>query len=404
MEKSVTNPVHGALAVRSVNSWILILCCIIYFCFCWAIYTMAVEPLYELSSPPAIQADSDTYFAMAGLGNDRGVASDSLVNFGGSSMGPVAIALLCRTRFGVACFDCLLFLVVVYWAGLIPGVRREYFAILMAIEPQTVPTLMTLNKEICAIAGLVAFAAYLYSGRQRGKRHGSRWLLLPVVVFSIFARWEQLLVPMWYLAVESRWSPFRGKPRRAVIALLLILSAAWAFAIHIVHLNLSGFIDQAQGGTIARLYSIQEKGGYFLVALPKILMNIAGRWVTPGYFLYDYWQVDFAGSWQNAYIGILSSLCMLVVLAYAIFRGRFRVSRPLIHLTVIYFVCTAVNPFIQHRYIYPGYAFVVLELSRRKDSLEPTPVLPKLPSLPPSYRVWEQRAAGAYLRAGSSQE
>ena len=173
------------------------------------------------------------------------------------------------------------------------------------------------------------------------------------------------------------------------MALLLFCSFAWAAAVHVIHINLADFIEQAQGGLISRLYAVQADGGYFLVALPKILMNIAGRWTNPGYFLSDYWETDFEGVWQNAYIGILSSLVMLVVLAVTLLRDRFRFARPLMYFTAIYFICTALNPFIQHRYIYPAYALVAAELSRRNRLLEPVPrnILQRLPTLPSKYRL-----------------
>ncbi len=372
-----------------MKTWLLIFGCMVYFAFSWALYTIGVEPLYGLLDPPAIAADSPTYFERAGIGTNAGIDTQSIFSIGGGSAGQTATALVFRNEFGVACFDCLFALAIIYWAGLIPGVRRTYFAILMALEPQTLPTIMTLNKEIFAIAGLVTLAAYIYSGNGSGRVRRSKWLLFLTIIFSICARWEQLIVPMWYLAMESRWSPFRGKPRRGLAVLLLFCSVAWAAAVHVLHLNLGGFVAQIKGaGTITRLYSIQEKGGYFLVAIPKIIMNISGRWVTPAYFLHDYWVQERTNSWQNEYIGVFSSFVMLIMVAVAFFRGRIRVTRPAMYLAWIYCIYTSVNPFVQHRYIYPAYALIVLELSRRKEALEPVRPLPKPPALPPSYRTW----------------
>ena len=381
-------PLSGIGRARTPTFWVLTVCCVIYFAFCWGIFTVTVEPQYGSMRPPSIEADSSNYFGLAGLGDEGSVNQGSLVNFGGSSLGPVITALIFRNRFGVAWFNCALFLLVIWWAGRIPGVRREVFAVLMMIEPQLLPTLMTLNKEIFAIAGLMSFAAYLYPVTKTRSGRASKWFLLATFVLSMFARWEQVLVIGWYLIAESKRSPIRNKPAKGIVALLLVCSFAWAAAVHIVHVNLAGFIEQAQGGVISRLYAIQADGGFFLVALPKILMNIAGRWTSPLYFLGDYWDTDFDGVWQNAYIGILSSLVMLVVVAITIVRDRFRLARPLIYFTATYFVCTALNPFIQHRYIYPAYALIALELARRSELLEPVPanVLQRLPALPSKYR------------------
>lgn len=385
-------PLGGMFQVRSHRSWMLIFYCFVYFAFCWGMYSVAVEGVYGSLDPPSIEADSTSYFISAGLNDPNGGAhsTSDLVSFGGSSLGPVTIALIGRNRFGVACVNCALALFMIWMAGYIPGVRREIFALLMALEPQTLPTLMSLNKEILALTGLVGFAAYIYSGPARGRRHRSKFFLLIALVFSLFARWEQIIIPLWYIAAQSRRSPVRGKPWRAIIALLLVCSFGWAFAVKILKLNLGGFIVAVKGaGLVSRLYTIQENGGYFLVALPKILMNLGGRWVTPFYFLSGYWTEEFGNNWQNQYIGILHSLVMLCMVGWTIVKGRFRLGRPLIHVCLIYFICTAVLPFIQPRYIYPGYVLLALEWSRRQEFLEPLKPLRKLPALIPSYRSWQ---------------
>ena len=376
-------------APRSPVRWLLLFLFCLYCAFCWVDYTFSVEPLYGAMVPPSIAADSLAYFQIAGLGDNQEIDASGLAGYGGSPLGPVTIALIGRNTLGVACVNCALFLLTLYWAGLIPGVRREIFALIMALDAQTLPTLMTLNKEILAISAMVAFAAYIYPDPASGSRRHSKLLLVAGILLSILARWEQAAILIWYLIADSQRWPFRGKPRRAVAVLLLVCSIAYALAVNVLHINLGGFVSQIEGGgLIVRLYSIQEKGGYFLVALPKILMNIAGRWVTPSYFFGEYWTTSFGSSdWQNAYIGPLSSLFMSAVIAFAFLRGRFRLSRPLIHLAVAYFIFTTINPFIQPRYMYPGFAILALELSRRRASLEPVLELPKLPSLPESYKA-----------------
>lgn len=389
-------PFGDLFEVRSPKSWLIIFGLFVYFAFSWATYTFTVEPLYESMNPLTIGADSGAYFELSGVSaaEQGNVDKGSLVNLGGSSLGPVAVAIVFRTEFGVACFNCFLFLLLLWWSTRIPGVRGDWFALFMVLNPQTLPTLMTLNKEILAVAGLVAFGVYIYSRTAEGGSKSSRLMLFLALALSILGRWEQVIILFWYLAVESRRSPFRGKPRQSIVALLLFLSVAYAAAMHILHINLQGFLSQTQGGgLITKLDSIQAMGGYFLVAPFKILMNIAGRFVTPGYFLHDYWFDDFGTSLQNRYIGILASLGMLIVLGVLLVKDRLRFSRPLIHVAFIYFICTAVNPFIQPRYMYPGYALLALELARKKSSLEPVLPLPTPPALPPSYRYCYEVAA-----------
>jgi hypothetical protein len=381
-----------------VQTWGLVFLLCIYFAICWGMYTVAVEPLYGALEEPTIGADSAAYFEAADDLSGQKASASSQLSLGGSTLGPGLVALVFRTPFGVAWFNCALFAASLWWAGMVPGVNRVYFAMLLAIQPQMLPTLMTLNKEMMAIAGLLSFCAYIYAGQEQGKRRGSVFYLFAALVLSFMGRWQQILILFWYLAMEARRSPLRGKPRKAIVVLLMLISVAWVAGVRILHLNLGGFIIAVEGaGTAARLYGIQEKGGYFLVALPKIIMYLAGRWVTPAYFFYDYWMQEPDLNWENAYFGILGSLCMLLLLGYVIVRGRFRLDRPLIYLTAIYFICTAVNPFIQPRYIFPSYVLLALEMSRRSQALEPVKPLRKLPPLAPSYRALQ---SGTLSRAG----
>ena len=397
-QKNIHKPFGNLFEIRSRKSWLIIFGLFVYFAFCWATYTATVEPLYGDQNPDTISADSAAYFQLAGMQDPSGEGSvdkGSLVSLGGSSLGPVAIAVIFRGAFGVACFNCVLFLVVIWWASKIPGVRGDWFALIMVVNPQTIPTLMTLNKEILAIAGMVAFSRYLYSrGASTGSKSSKSMLFLGIV-FSILGRWQQVIIVFWYLAAESRWSPVRGKARWSLVTLLLALSIGYAAVVHILHINLQGFLIQtAGGGTIVRLNHIQDMGGYFLIAPLKILMNIAGRFVTPAYFLHDYWLENFGNSLQNRYIGILASLDMLITIFLLLAMDRLRASRPMIRLAFVYFICTAVNPFVQPRYMYPGFALLALELSRRRSSLEAVQPLPAPPPLPPSYRT-EQTALAA---------
>ncbi len=380
---------EGLFVSRPAQTWGLIFLICMYLVFCWGLYTIAVEPLYEAANPPTIGADSSAYFDAADDLTKPQTSSATRLSLGGSTLGPGIVGLIFRTPFGVAWFNCALFALTIWWAGRIPGVNRVYFSMLMAVEPQTLPTLMTLNKEMMAIAGLVSFGAYIYGGQERGKRRGSLFFLLVALILSFMGRWQQILILFWYLAMEARWSPFRGKPWRSVWTLLLFISIGWVTALKLLHINLGGFVATVEGGNgmAARLYAVQAKGGFFLIALPKIIMYLAGRWVTPTYFLNDYWTEDWNNSWQNQYIGILGSLYMVLALAYIIMRGRFRLGRPLIYLTLLYYICTATNPFIQPRYVYPAYVLLALEMSRKKDTLEPVKPAWKPPALPPSYRV-----------------
>ena len=77
----------------------------------------------------------------------------------------------------------------------------------MMINPFLMAALITLNKEIFALAGIVVFIRYTCARKFR------LWWLGLALVLSLFARWQQMAVILIYVLLESRISPVRGRPR-----------------------------------------------------------------------------------------------------------------------------------------------------------------------------------------------
>jgi hypothetical protein len=375
---------RGRFLLKPLRSWLMIGAFGLYIAVCGVIFTLSVQPIYGLSVY-LVAADSDTYFSAAGLDQDK-VGSEpeqysDLVGLGGSVVGPVIIATIGRNRYGVAVINCLLFLLTIQVAAAVPGLSRRVFAGLLMLNALTVPALITLNKEILAIAGLAFFAKYLYSKKR------PLWLLGVIVILSTMARWQQTAFIFIYLVMEWRHSPLRQRPKTAIAALILFVSAAWA----VIAWRFGGLIaayaslqGEITSGTISRLNAIQSKGGFFLVVWPKILMNVSGRLVQVQYFAHEWIESDFHDL-QNTVIGNLHSIAMLLMLGVMVATGRFRLARPLVYFTFIYLILTSVSPLIQNRYEYPAYALLAMEMARKKESLEPVEPFWVPPRVPNSY-------------------
>ncbi len=355
---------------RPVRTWLAVGVVCVYIAVCWMVYSVTVSNAYHNLIPYTIEADSGAYYAAAGVNQYAGEGGTQLsdqVSLGGSVIGPAIIALIFRNPLNVAIFNCVLFALSVYAAGGIPGVRRRTFAVLMVVNALTLSSLMTLNKEIMALAGMVLFAKYLYSEKR------SLWLLALVFLISTMARWQQTAFMMIYLMLEARHSPFRTRPKWGIAAVIGFFSVLWG----VIAWRFSGLLSaysalqqEITTGTVARLNAIQAHGGLFLVVWPKVLMNLSGRLVQIDYVLHGWVESDFH-ELQNTIIGNLHSVATLTLLAVTIFKGRFRMGRPLIHFALVYMVLSAISPLIQNRYEYPAYVLLALEMSRREDSLEP---------------------------------
>ena len=253
------------------RKWGLVFLLCMYLVFCWGLYTVTVEPLYEAANPPTIGADPGSYFEAAKDLSMPQTSSATRLSLGGSTLGPGLVGLVFRTPFGVAWFNCALFAATVWWAGRVPGLNRVHFSMLMAIEPQMVPTLMTLNKEMMAIAGLASFCAYIYGGQEHGKRRGSMFYLVAALILSFMGRWQQILILFWYLAMESRRSPFMGKPWKSLVALLMFISIGWVTALKLLHIDLVWICRHRRrwerDGRASLLYSGERR--VFLNCIPE---------------------------------------------------------------------------------------------------------------------------------------
>ncbi len=388
---------HQWFRPKPLISWLAIGGLCLYLSLCWIGYTFSVEPLYEFPDVYSIAADSGAYFQAAGIepigGTSSGEAYSNQISLGGSVIGPAIIATIFRNEFGVAIFNCCLFAFSVWVASSVPGLKKRVFVFLMMADALTVPALLTLNKEILALAGCALFAKYLYATKNK------KVLMFFCLVLSTMARWQQTAFILLFLFLRSR-KVFRDRPRTIVFVLLMFLSAGWAAvawrfkALLASYTALEGSITT---GTIARLNALQNKGGFFIAVWPKILMNVSGRLLQVNYFLNEWIHSDFH-ELQNTVIGNLHSIVMLALLAWMFLTGRFRLGRPLVHFALFYMICSSVSPFIQNRYEYPAYVLLAMEMSRKKESLEPLKPM-RLLGMIPSYRAMQGQAV---LYAGES--
>ena len=353
-----------------MGNWLAIGVVCVYIAVCWMVYSITVSNSFHNLIPYTIEADSGAYYQAAGVNEYAGSGGTQLsdqVSLGGSVIGPAIIALIFRNPLNVAIFNCVVFAISLYVAGSVPGVQRRTFAVLMVADALTLSSLMTLNKEILALAGMVLFAKYLYS-KQR-----SLWLLALVFVISTMARWQQSAFMIIYLMLESRHSPFRLRPKWGIATVIGFFSVTWAVIAWRFSNLLSAYMALQQEittGTVARLNAVQAHGGFFLVVWPKVLMNLAGRLVQIDYVLHGWIESDFH-ELQNSIIGNLHSVAMLTLLAVVVYKGRFRLARPLVRFALLYMVLSAISPLIQNRYEYPAYVLLALEMSRKEESLEP---------------------------------
>lgn len=350
------SPLPGIFRTRPVGSWVAIGALILIILMCWGIFFGFVELRYEGHWTPSIEADSGTYYQIAGATTSNYEdESEPLISFGGNLLGPVLIAKVLQYPFFVTIFNFCLLMLMVHAAGKIPGLRRRYFVLLFFLNAESFVAIVTLNKEILASLGLVIFAVAISRSSKR------KWYIALAALFSLMARWEQLAILILYLLLESRFSPLRKRHKLSLAFLLGVLTVMYTAIVRYSGINLAGFLAVAEAsGTIARLDNIQAHFGLPLVIVPKVLMNLFNRLLFPQYFASPgFFASDFS-ELQGSVIIHLHTLAMLMLTVAAFAKRRLRVSQPIPYLIYLYLLITAVSPFIQPRYEFPVYVLLCI--------------------------------------------
>ena len=323
------------------------------------LFLQYVQPSFIGSNNLRIGADSATYLGIAGfVGSTKAYALQgvALVTAEGNLLGPVLVATLAGTLWGIALINISLFIIGMYVVSTLPGVRLGPFFTLLLLNPTLTPALLTVNKEIFCFLAVILFVKYISSEKK------SKLLLLILLGVAMMARWEQAAVTGAILFLESRYSPFRHRPKLVLFGLVVVLTVIYPIIIRTGIVDLSAMVTFAsEGSTGPILNQIQASYGFPLVLIPKTMINLFGHLLSPRLLLSDIVKGD-PSDIQMYFILPISCLMMFAVLALAVVKKKLKLQDPVIYWCAFYWVITAVSPILQPRYQYPVYVLICLEV------------------------------------------
>jgi hypothetical protein len=298
--------------------------------------------------------------------------SFDLVQIGVNLFGPVLVLnVLGGNRFLVYLFNvaCLVAAFVVV-ARSFPVNRLRLLFYLM-VTPLMFTSLLSINKEIMAVAAIAFFAAYYASGR--------RWQLAVALATSFLVRWQMTLFMLVFMAMASPLNPLR---RRRFLSLLLL-----TVAISVVYVqNLATFhrLDQVAAlgareavegsGLYQAFISVQNKFGYFLVFLPKTLHQMVGP-------LSRVDKVTDMSNFFNNDVLFFHSLATVILLGSALWRRRIRLDLDPIYIAAVYAAVFGLSPIFSPRYFLPIYVLVAIAVALRPAETQVVPSRRPVPAL-----------------------
>jgi len=343
-----------------LERWLLIYAIAFYLLLCIALFFQFVQPSLIGSNNLRIGADSATYLDVAGfVGNSKTstLQGVELVTAEGNLLGPVLVAILARTLWGIALINISFFVIGLYVASTLPGIRLGPFFFLLLLNPTLTPALLTVNKEIFSFLAVILFVKYVSSEKR------SKLCLLILLCVSLMARWEQAAVTGAILFLESRYSPFKHRPKLVLLGLVIVLTVTYPIIIRTKIVDLSAMVTfAAEGNTGPILNQIQASYGFPLVMIPKTMINLFGHLLSPRLFFSDLINGD-PSDIQKYVVLPINCIMMFAVLAVAVLKRRFKLQDPVIYWCAFYWVITAVSTILQPRYQYPVYVLLCLEVS-----------------------------------------
>jgi hypothetical protein len=346
---------------RPLGKWLLIWMLCFYLAFCMWCFFEWEQPRLNHDTYIRFGADSPTYWDAVQYRSEHADSGSNLVSFTGNLLGPVAIGMLLKNGFAVAIFNILLFFIAIEIACSIPGVDRYLLVFLLAINAETAPALVTLNKEILVLVSALLLAKYIYAKRK------SWFLLGPVLVLSLFARWEQIAIILLFFFLRRKGSFFKRNPRLAVVSVIAAITVAYPLVARLPGSGIGAFTQYTNGAnTIVKLNHVQANFGFPIVMLPKILMDLSGELLRPATYISEFGTLGW-GDIHSMFIIPLFSIALMTLLVVAYYKGKLNPRRPIALIIIIYILMTAVTPFVQPRYNYFVYVLLCLELAKKED-------------------------------------
>jgi hypothetical protein len=349
------------LQPRSLGKWLFMWTFCLYLVVCMGFFFVFELPRLNHENFVRFGADSPTYWDAVEYRDQHADSGNNLVSFTGNLLGPVAIGMVLKSGFAVALFNIFLFFLSVEIACSIPGVDRYLLLFLLAINAETAPALVTLNKEILVLLSASLLAKYIYSVKR------SWFLLGATLLVSLFARWEQIALILLFLFLRRKGSIFDRRPRLAILSVIAAITVIYPLIARLPGSGIGAFTQYTtHANTIVKLNHLQANFGFPLVVLPKILMDASGELLRPLTFLGEYALLGW-GDIHSLFITPLSSIVTIALLVIAYRKGKLNPHRPLAFLIIISLITTAVTPFVQPRYNYFVYILLCLELARKED-------------------------------------
>jgi hypothetical protein len=314
---------------------------IVYISFSLFLFFRWVAPSLDGRTDQHIAADSATYIYFAESlreGNADPMVIAAMASFPNTLWSPVLLALILKSTFAMVIANYLMLLASVLLLRKSFTFSLGTFLGLLALNPTTTISLLSVNKEII---DLLAVSMFFYSLRSH-----RAVMLLGSLVLALVSRYEVCIVMLLFLLAESRLNPWRRK--RLITVAMLIVSLNFALPLLGSDVLSARFEEARYAGVVAWLDSLEMHYLYVVAVIPKILEGLFGQ---------------LAMSMRISYILWFNNLADVVVLIVLAKKRLLMARNDLVYFSMFGVTVMAISLIIQPRYFYFIYALLCLQVA-----------------------------------------
>lgn len=342
---------------RPVRYWACLQIIALYIPLCAVAFWLWVNPSLTGATSQHIAADSSTYIYMADVLREHiedPAVYAALARFPNTLWMPVGIAYALNSTVLTVVFNLGLLSLSLMLIGRAVDLDIAYLLFLLLLNPTTVISLLSVNKEIVDLLIVACFCCFL--------ARRSRACLFVALVLALFNRYEFLICLLLFMAMRSRLNPWRG--RRWSSLVLLLCGFTILLPLGASHALAERFVEAEGGGIVTFLDQMEMHFLFIFAALPKIAENLLGELLNPA-TVARYTFEDLA----NSYILLFNNCATAFVIVRLWMKGRFKVRSirsDLVYLAAITSIVMSVSLVIQPRYFYVVYVLLCMEATRRE--------------------------------------
>lgn len=298
-------------------------------------------------------ADSTTYEQAA---NElKELTTLELIIYNPNYFGPVTVLnLMDGSRWGVLALNLIVFVLSINLIYKAVSLNRKLFVILVVLNPMTLSSLLSINKEIFSV---LTIALLIYG---LGKR--SLPALLACVIASLFVRWQLSLFVITFLGLISPLNPLRHRRfltfMLAIVGVSILYFLALPILSHTNEVAAVGAENWEGTGLWGKLLEVQNAGMYFLIFIPKVLQAIFGILVYIN-------KILDPPEFYNYVVVMLHSLTTLIILACAFFMKRLNIKNNIFYIATIYLLVFGLTPIYAPRYFYPVFLLLCILVAEK---------------------------------------